>query len=437
MVPPASSRLARRSRSPGRGWGRCRRTALLAALAGSALAAACGTVPTGSAPVRMAAVSVPGAPLPGSPLPAPTSWQGLDRLPCRTRVADTTAVQVTPDTALDRAFTSYGNTGAGWTGGDSVHAYVTGPRSVVWAFADSFLGPIGPGGTRPPTEPLIHSLFVTQQGNRFRTLTGGAPGRPVALVDGPPRTIYLSLAGIRTGNRLQELLLQDRTAPSGAVTQVPSGTLVATYSLPGLRRLAVRPLHRETSDILWGAAVTRWGGQVYVYGATAAGDDKALYVAQVQGADLAGPWRYWDGSGWSADPGAAAAVAHGVSAEVSVTDTHGMAVLVTSPTTTPYSPLVAFGLACSPTGPFRLAAVVRATYYTGAVGKPVYKVGDVYAYDALDQADLNRGSTWLISFDQNTLRYSDLAVNDAIYRPGYLWVRLGPRGAVGKAPAGG
>lgn len=408
-------------------------------LAGGVLVAACGAAPpAGSAPVTMATVAVPGAPQPGSPTPAPTGWQGLDRLPCPARAADTTVVKVTRDTALDHAFTTYGNTGAGWTGGDSVHAYVTGARSVVWAFADSFLGPIGPGGTRPPTEPLIHDLFVTQQGDRFRTLTGGAPGRPVALVTGASsRTIYLSLAGVRTGNRLQELLLEDRTAPSGAVTQVPTGTLVATYSLPGLRRVSVVPLRRETSTILWGAAVTRWGGRLYVYGATAAGSDKSLYVARVGSGGLAGPWRYWDGSGWSTSPASAAAVARGVSAEVSVTDVHGMAVLVTSPTTTPYSSFVAFGTACAPTGPFRLAAVVRASYYTGAVGTPVYKVNDVYIYDALDQAELNRGSTWLISFDRNTLRYSDLAVNDAIYRPGYLWVQLGPRPAPGQSgPAG-
>lgn len=393
------------------------------------LVAACGgDQPVGVAPGNvMRAVTVPGMPLPADG-PAPTGWQGLERLPCPARAAATAVVHVRQDTALDRGWTAYGNTGAGWTGGDSVHAYGDGAGAVLWTFADSFLGPLGPGGTRPPTEPLIHSLMVVQRGDRLSTITGGSPGRPVALVRPHQyRTIYLALDGLEAGGRLQEFLLADGTSPSGAITEEPAGTLLATYALPSLRRLSVEPLAHESTRILWGAAVVRMGGDTYVYGATATGSDKALYVARVRGTYLGGAWRYWDGRGWSADPQAAAAVDRGVSPEVSITVADGMVVLVTTPTTTPYSSFVAFATACSPTGPFHVAAVIRASYYTGAVGRAVYGVNDVYDYDAADLPLFNRGSTWLIAYDQNVLRYSDLAVNAAIYRPAYLWVQLGPR----------
>lgn len=404
---------------------------VLAAL--TVLVAACTSTSTAGTPPGdvMRSVVVPGAPLPEDG-PAPTGWQGLDGLSCATRAQDTTVVKVAQDTALDQAWATYGDTGAGWTGGDSVHAYAVGRSEVLWAFADSFLGPIGPGGTRPPTEPLIHSLFVRQSGDRFSTVTGGSAGRPVALVrPHQPHAIYLTLGGLRSGDRLQEFLLEDHTSPSGAVAEEPAGTLLATYALPSLRRLSLQPLAHESATILWGAAVTRIGDHTYVYGATAAGNDKALYVARVEGTDLAGAWQYWDGHGWSADPAAVAAIDTGVSPEVSVTDVDGMIVLVTTPTTSNYSPFIAFGTACSPTGPFRLAAVIRASYATGSVGVRYYGVDDVYVYDAADEPDFNRGSTWLISFDQNVLRYSDLAGNVAIYRPSYLWVQLGPRAGSG------
>lgn len=408
----------------------------LAALAGllAAVPAANGGAATpsvaGTPGVALASVAVPGAPGPDGPQPAPTGWQGLERLPCSVRAAATTVIKVAQDTALDRAWSAYADTDEGWTGGDSVHVYPLGDDSLLWTFADSFLGPIGPGGTRSSTAPLYHSLFVTQNGDDFQTVVGGTPARPASLVTtSNPDDVYLSLAGLRTRTELQQFLLEDLAPPGTRLTQVPTGTVLATYALPSLRQLSVTPLADESATIQWGAAVTRWGTDTYVYGATSAGNDKSLYVARVHGTDLAAPWRFWDGHGWSDQPAAAAPVAQGVSGEVSVSDVDGMAVLVTTPTTTSYSPFIVFGTACSPTGPFRLAAVIRATYDTGAVGQAVYGVDDVYVYDAVDQPTLNRGSTWLISFDRNVLRYSDLAKNVAVYQPSYLWVQLGPRRA--------
>jgi len=417
-----------------------------AVLVGAAALAACGSsAPTSSGPplpgastpgIDLASVPVPGAPTPADPGVAATGWGGLLQLPCAQRAAATSVVSVTHATTFDNTWTAYADTAQGWTGGDSVHAYALGPQQVLWTFADTFLGPIGPHGTRSPSAPLYHNIFVVQQDDRFQTVIGGVPGHLGSLViTSDPYQIFLALASLQTANRLQEFLLNDDIPPHHKLRQVPTGTLLVTYALPSLRRLSVVRLQQETAAIQWGAAVTRWGSDTYVYGASAEGDDKSLYVARVRGTDLAAAWQYWDGRGWSPRAGAAAPIDSAVSAELSVTDVDGMAVLVTTPTGTPYSPFVRFATGCSPVGPFHTIGIVRATYSTGPLGEAKFGVDDSYIYDAMDQPAFNAGSTWLISFDRNVLRYSDLAKSVTVYRPSYLWVRLGPASAAPGASA--
>jgi hypothetical protein len=417
--------------------GRQRLGAAICVVGIGVLVAACGRstpvasgagLPGASTPgIDLASVPVPGAPTPADPGVRATGWGGLDQLPCSTRVSQTAIVAVRKATAFDDTWTTYGNSAAGWTGGDSVHAYALGPDQVLWTYADSFLGPIGPHGTRSPAAPLYHNIFVVQRGDQFQTVVGGVPGKLGSLViTSDPYQIFLALASLQTTDRLQEFLLEDVIPPHQVLRQVPQGTLLVTYALPSLRRLSVVRLEQETASVQWGAAVTTWGADTYIYGASATGDDKSLYVARVAGTDLAQAWQYWDGHGWSLRASAAAAIAHGVSAELSVTDANGMAVLVTSPTGVPYSPFIRFATACSPLGPFHTIGTIRASYSVGPVGEPRFGVDDSYVYDAMDQPAFNAGSTWLISFDRNVLRYSDLAKNVDVYRPSYLWVQLGP-----------
>lgn len=390
--------------------------------------AATSAVPHPLTGIPLRPVPVTGAPLPDDASPPVTGWGKLAGEACPTRAADTIVVRVAKDRTLDGTWATYGDGGAEWNGGDSVHAYALGPKELLWTFADSFVGPVTRRGTRNPNAALYHNLFVVQSGDRFHTVIGGVPGLPSSLYGAAiSPDVYLSLASLQTGNELQEFLLELLAPPGQQAVQLPLGTLVATYALPSLRLLSVQGLADETAAVQWGAAVIQWAGSTYVYGTTTDGDDKSLYVARVMGTDLDQPWQYWAGTGWSADPSAAAAVASGVSGEVSVTQVDGMFVLVTTPTTTSYSPLILFAMACSPTGPFWPTSIIRASYATGSVGKRYYGVSDVYDYDAIDQPAFNRGSTWLISYDQNVLNYDELARNVAIYRPSYLWVQLGPR----------
>jgi len=355
---------------------------------------------------------------------------------CAERARSTTVTAVSQDSALDDAWTSYGNSGQGWVAGDSVHAYRIGRGTTLWTFADTFLGPINPDGSQSPSKPLYHSVFVVQKDNRFTTVVGGTKAHPASLVTTKnPDDIYLGLAGLVSGGRLQEIFLNDLAGPHITLTQEPTGTLLGVFAVPSLTKLKVVALPEANPTIQWGAAITRWGADTYIYGATSAGGDKSLYVARVEGTNLLGHWQFWTGNSWSSRQAAAAPIASGVSDELSVTPYDGMAVLVTTPTNVSYSAAIDFDFACSPVGPFRPTKSILASYYTGSVGAAKYRFTDVYVYDAMDQAALNHGSTWLVSFDRNVLEYGQLARNVTVYRPSYLLVKIGPRPTPGAPPA--
>lgn len=347
---------------------------------------------------------------------------------CARRAADTTVTGVTRDSSLDDAWTAYGDSDQGWAAGDSVHGYALGSGTTLWTFADTFLGPIGPHGSQSPSKPLYHSVFVLQHDGQFRTIVGGTKAHPASLITtADPYDIYLGLAGLVADHQLQEIFLNDVAGPHTTLFQNPTGTLLGVFSVPSMRLVRVVHLPAVNPDIQWGAAITRVGSYTYIYGATSGGSDKRLYVARVPGTNLLGSWRFWTGSRWSAHQVQLAPIASGVSDEVSVTEYEGMSVLVTTPTTVPYSADIDFDFACSPTGPFHVTKTILASYYTGVLGEAKYGIRDVYVYDAMDQASLNRGSTWLVSFDRNDLLYGLLARNVTVYRPSYLLVKIGPR----------
>src|SRR5438093_11757899 len=59
-----------------------------------------------------------------------------------------TVSRVATDTALSTMFTSYGNSGDGWTGADSTWSAKLPDGRELWMFSDTFLEPI-----TPPTRP--------------------------------------------------------------------------------------------------------------------------------------------------------------------------------------------------------------------------------------------------------------------------------------------
>ena len=103
--------------------------------------------------------------------------------------------QADPETLLN----AYSNTGKGWTGGDTTYSVKLSGGRTVWIFSDTFLGPVNPDGSRPTTTPFINNSFVVQRGGSVKTVTGGTPANPTALVP-PPANGWYWFGAAQTSN---------------------------------------------------------------------------------------------------------------------------------------------------------------------------------------------------------------------------------------------
>lgn len=332
---------------------------------------------------------------------------------------------MTKDRSLDRSWQVYGNSGRGWTGGDSVHAYRLGPDRVLWSFADSFLGPLEPNGSRAGG-PIYHSMFVLEGPRSFSVVLGGTAKHRLPLVVAHRRLdSYLGLAGILRSGRFQEIFMERRHDGPGTLDSVPLRTVVATFSLPKLSLVREHTVVGHPGPVQWGSAILRLGRWTYVYGASSSGVDKQMYVARVAGDDLDSAWQYDDKGRWSPQSAAATPIYRGVEAEYSVSVVDGMIVLVTSAARRRFSNRVDVDFGCSAVGPFRQRASFAASYAVGALGAKLWHNANVYVYDAADLPSLNSGSTLVIAYDRNSLNFYAIFHNAALYRPSYLKVRIG------------
>ena len=176
---------------------------------------------------------------------------------------------------------------------------------------------------------------------------------------------------------------------------------------------------------VWGAAAAVHDGWVYLYGTATPGDELvfgfSLQVARVRADHLldTSKWRYWDGSGWSANASKATELIGadgGVSQTLSVLESGGRWYAVSKRDEFLGSDLVIWS-APSPTGPFSASA-------------PVAKIpSDLKAgrlrYMPLAHPDLlTKPGTVVVSYSQNATDIAAVGDNPFLYRPRFLRVDL-------------
>jgi hypothetical protein len=263
---------------------------------------------------------------------------------------------------LDSEWAAYSNhsTCADWAGGDGVSAIRLNSAQIAWFFSDSYLGPASPATGFSELSGFVHNLVVMQtthggagapgttaKGSTFVTLTGGgacaAPGRSSrnAL---PAVSASPSLA-VRRHQRFWD---EDGIAVGGYVVKfynsylpgfqpfIPVGTEIAMFPVDQLAAAGRGPPFGATArplltalpaytppdggtPIVWGSALLRVGGTVYVYGWHSSDprvDTRQLYLARVPAGRLAdfAAWRFYVGAGqWQAGQASAQPVDAGFS----------------------------------------------------------------------------------------------------------------------------
>jgi hypothetical protein len=368
---------------------------------------------------------------------------------------------VRQDAAWDDLFQAYGNSSGAWSGGDGAQSLPLPDGSTVWFFADTFLGPVGPDGTRSPaTTGIAHNSAVLYRGGRLGPTDAGAPGFGgydstgdytwVAPPPPYPADRYELINGdqvIDHGTVYKFYQLADRDVHPGGFQYKLVGTVIESFSLDAatdtLTPAGGTPLGIEDSagsdPVIWGAATLVSGGYVYIYGVmpyNGAAAPFPLYVARVPVGGLAAgdAWQYYDGgpgcsppsSAWASDPRSATALRTGVSAGFSVTDVNGTFVLLTGDNSSALTAndAVAYYAGC-PTG-----FSPRSPEYL--VYQP--RLPDGYlAYEYRIVPQFSGGSEVLVSYSLNTLLSGGNFGNILIYRPRFLDVELPGTGGRSRA----
>ncbi|MEE6178254.1 hypothetical protein [Mycobacterium sp. 050134] len=345
-------------------------------------------------------------------------------------------VGAAPLGCLETALADYGNTGAGWTGGDSTWSAPLPDDRELFAFSDTFLGPITPP-SRPVDAAFVHnSLVVRDASGRWSTLTGGTRDRPGALVAPADPTHWFWLgAATYSADALQVPLTEWRTTGPGPLDFAFVGSSLARFDDHELRAPpAVYQLPRSR-EIQWGQWVQPDGGWTYVYGVESAGAHKYLHVARVAGDDLRQRFSYWTGRAWSSLESNSVRVTDRISAELSVHRVRDGAYLLTTMLGGElFSDQLVGRFGPSPTGPFGPAIALYRTPEGGSAG--LYRDADVYTYNAHVHPEYSTSTRLVISYDVNSLDTSpggDVYRRASIYRPRFVVVTL--RWDRGGAPA--
>lgn len=271
----------------------------------------------------------------------------LDPPPGPVSVRAGAAGYLTPD-ALDRQWIAYSDhsTCADRAGGDGVSAVRLSSSQVAWFFSDTSLGPAGPSIGLSRQSGFVHNLVVMQtvHGSRSKlvTVTGGdgcpGPGRPGhtrSLVSprnagGQENQRYWAADGMRIGSRV--VRFYNRYLP-GSLSAV--GTVIASFGVrqlasvangpafgavirPDITRLPTYVPQGGGTLIVWGTALLRQGGTIYVYGWQSPGPGLALncYLARVPVSRLTDmrAWRFYSGGGrWAPSQADAQPIPSGLS----------------------------------------------------------------------------------------------------------------------------
>lgn len=334
---------------------------------------------------------------------------------------------------LTALFTTYGDTSGQWSGADRTASLPLPDGRLLWLFSDTFLGPVGPGHSRPRTSPFINNSAVVQRDGRLeRTVHGGTPQDPAALVPtGVAGEFYwVGDATVHGEGDVHAIYNRYRRTGGGGLDFTLLGSALATFSLPDLTLTGVRPL--PLSDrIAWGSELLADGGHTYIYGSEAVEGMKFAHVARVSGTDLGGAWQFWTGSGWSPEESASRRLLSGVGTAYGVQRVGDRYLLVTHENNLMFSPDFVAYTAPSPTGPFE-----GPDYLFRA---PETDDGDI-VYDAHLHPDLSRPGRLLMSYNVNSLDAEKMYSDVRVYRPRFVevgWPRTPPDPkAVPAAPAG-
>ena len=325
---------------------------------------------------------------------------------------------------LTERFAIYGDSGQGWTGGDSTYSLPV-RGGTGWFFSDTFLGEVADDGSRPSYAPFVNNSIVIDGRRGLSTVTGGTALAPDALIPTGTSDSWYWIGDPTTGRggTVQVPLLQFAKTGTGQWDFAWTANRLAILDGTTLQLRSIVDLPSATG-INWGSWTLEQGRDTYVFGVADPDGIRSAYVARARGGDgIAGRWTFWTGKGWSDREEDAVPVVANVANEFSVAPFRDGYLLITQDTSELFSSRIVARMSCSPTGPFTEPVEIYRTPETGAAG--TYADADVFTYNAHEHPDLRRGNRILVTYNVNSFdNVGDVYEDVTIYRPRFVDVQL-------------
>lgn len=306
-----------------------------------------------------------------------------------------------------------------FTGSDGAVSIVISEDKSLWIWGDAFMGEVidNQRGT-PETTPLIMgNIFVEQEGENVKTICGGTPQNPQAVlqsdsVDGK-LTVYWPHHGFVKNNILHTYMIQVVFDPKVLfyVNDLTYFRLnLSDYTLIDKQNVASYPV----SKIWYGWGFFELDGYYYTYGGN---NSRELHVARGQLInDKLQNWEYFDGIDWNPDPSKTQkleGIDIRISTQFSIFPHKDKYILITQK---PTARDIYSYIADSPTGPWYNKKLLYTT--------PEPAMDDnIYAYNAMAHPQYDKNNRLLVSYCVNARKGEPAIWEDAsIYRPRFLRV---------------
>ena len=338
-------------------------------------------------------------------------------------VDSTITATASVDPERTAAFADYGDSGVGWTGGDSTYSLELEDGRQAWFFSDTFLGPVDADLGRPLSTPFLNNSIVVDDGGELSTVTGGTPDAPESIVGPTPEGNWHWVGDPELNKKgdVQIPLLQFEKFGPGMWDWGWKSNRLATLDGSTLELQSITELP-SSAGINWGSWTLAEGHTTYIYGIDDIAGVRSAFLARAAGGDLSKHWMFWNGADWSPREADAVPVASYVANEFSVAPYRDGYLMVTQDTSEVFSTRIVAQVSCSPMGPFEVAAELYRTPETGLWGS--YGNANIFTYNAHEHPEDREGDSLLITYNVNSFNSDELYDDVTIYRPRFIDVEL-------------
>ncbi len=333
------------------------------------------------------------------------------------------------------------NRKSGWTGADGIYSIPMdesekpGGQDHLILFSDTFIGNVDASGKRINTT-IVNNTLAYLKGNQpvedsitFMWNQNGSSPKAVfvpATSSATANDFYWLMDGIKIGDTIHVFSLRLKITGNGAFDFEINGTVIISFTLsdnyyPENITQTDFPFFLTDSNntTILGQAILpntevsgnkNYDGYIYVYGPRDSSNGKKLIASRVLPEEFMefDKWQFWNGNEWTNDFSSCASITDQISQEFSITEIDDKYLLVCQ-----IGSSVAVRFGESPVGPF--------DFYNEIYQCPEVQISsNVFVYNAKAHPSLSDDNSLLISYNVNTLSFSENINIADIYRPRFI-----------------